>query len=65
MNDLKENALAVLIVLLFTFWYLYTGYLLVDYLNAGIAVLGIGAGILGIIIVAVLKTMHMMRKQKY
>ena len=31
MNDLKERALIILIILLFSFWYVFTGYLLLDY----------------------------------
>lgn len=65
MKAFKENTLAVMVILLFTIWYLYTGYLLVDYLNAGFLIPCIGAGVLSIIIIAVLRTMHVMRKQKY
>ncbi len=35
MNDLKERALIILIILLFSFWYVFTGYLLLDYFRIG------------------------------
>lgn len=58
MNDFKENVLAVLVILLFTFWYLFTGYLLVDYLQLSLIIICIGLGLLLVIIVTVLKTMR-------
>ena len=65
MHDFKENLLAILVILMFTFWYLYTGYLLVDYLQLGFVFLMIGSGELLIIILAVLRTMHIMKKREY
>lgn len=65
MNDIKENVLAILIILLFSFWYIFTGYLLVDYLNLSFIVIGIGLGVLLVIIVTVLKTMRQMKRREY
>lgn len=65
MNDLKESVLAILVILLFTFWYLFTGYLLVDYLKLNFIVICFGLGVLLVIIVAVLKTMRQMKRREY
>ena len=65
MNDLKESILAVLVILLFTFWYLFTGYLLVDYLKLNFIVICFGLGVLLVIIIAVLKTMRQMKRREY
>lgn len=65
MNDFKESVLAVLVILLFTFWYLFTGYLLVDYLQLSLVIICIGLGLLLVIIVTVLKTMRQMKRREY
>lgn len=65
MNDIKENVLAILVILLFTFWYLFTGYLLVDYLKVSFVVIAIGLAVLCVIIIAVLKTMRQMKRREY
>ena len=35
MKDLKEKVLIIALILLFSFWYLYTGYLVFDYFTIG------------------------------
>ncbi|WP_416324696.1 hypothetical protein [[Eubacterium] hominis] len=65
MNDIKENVLAILVILLFTFWYIFTGYLLVDYLKVSFVVIAIGLAVLCVIIIAVLKTMRQMKRREY
>lgn len=65
MNDFKESVLAILVILLFTFWYLFTGYLLVDYLKLSFIVICIGLGVLLVIVITVLKTMHQMKRREY
>ena len=61
MNDLKERALIILIILLFSFWYVFTGYLLLDYFRIGWPIYIVGALLLGIIIIAVLQTVKRMK----
>ena len=55
MNDLKERALIILIILLFSFWYVFTGYLLLDYFRIGWP----------IYIVGVLQTVKRMKNGEY
>lgn len=61
MEDLKEKILIVLVVILFAFWYVFTGYLLVDYFKIGWPIYLTGAIILLIIIVVVLQTVKRMK----
>lgn len=65
MNDLKERALIILIILLFSFWYVFTGYLLLDYFGIGWPIYIVGALLLGIIIIAVLQTVKRMKNGEY
>ena len=62
MNDLKERALIILIILLFSFWYVY---LLLDYFRIGWPIYIVGALLLGIIIIAVLQTVKRMKNGEY
>ena len=39
MKDLKEKVLIIALILLFSFWYLYTGYLVFDYFTNRMAIL--------------------------
>ena len=65
MNGLKERALIILIILLFSFWYVFTGYLLLDYFIIGWPIYIVGALLLGIIIIAVLQTVKRMKNGEY
>ena len=65
MNGLKERALIILIILLFSFWYVFTGYLLLDYFRIGWPICIVGALLLGIIIIAVLQTVKRMKNGEY
>lgn len=65
MDDLKEKILIILIIILFAFWYVFTGYLLIDYFKIGWPICIVGAIILIIIIVAVLQTVKKMKDGEY
>ena len=65
MNGLKERALIILIILLFSFWYVFTGYLLLDYFRIAWPIYIVGALLLGIIIIAVLQTVKRMKNGEY
>ncbi len=65
MNDIKEKILVVLIILLFSFWYIFTGYLLLDYFKVGWPIYLLGGVILAVIIVSVLCTIKRMKDGEY
>ncbi len=65
MNDIKEKVLVVLIILLFSFWYIFTGYLLLDYFKVGWPIYLTGGVILIVIIVCVLQTIKRMKNGEY
>lgn len=57
----KERILIILIILLFSFWYIFTGYLLLDYFAVAWYIYLLAALILGVIILAVLQTVKHMK----
>lgn len=61
MEDFKEKVFIILVILLFAFWYIFTGYLLIDFFEIGWPIYIAGAVILGIIIIAVLQTVKHMK----
>ena len=61
MVNWKERILIVLIILLFSFWYVFTGYLLLDYFAVGCFVYLLAAMVLVVIIMAVLQTVKSMK----
>lgn len=65
MDDLKEKILIILIIILFAFWYVFTGYLLIDYFEIGWPIYVAGAVILAIITIAVLQTVKKMKDGEY
>lgn len=65
MDDFKEKVFIILVILLFAFWYVFTGYLLIDYFKIGWPIYIAGAVILGIIILAVLQTVKHMKNGGY
>ena len=65
MKDLKEKVLIIALILLFSFWYLYTGYLVLDYFTIGWPFYLIGILILLIIIAACLHTVKRMKNGEY
>lgn len=65
MKDIKEKILITLIVILFSFWYVFTGYLLVDYVAIGWPIYVIGILILLVLIVIVLHTVKRMKNGEY
>lgn len=65
MDDLKEKVLIILVILLFSFWYIFTGYLLSDYFEIGWPIYLGGVIILAIIILAVLQTVKQMKNGEY
>lgn len=65
MSDIKEKVLIILVILLFSFWYIFTGYLLLDYFKVGWPIYLVGGVILVIIIVSVLQTIKRMKNGEY
>ena len=65
MKDLKEKVLIIALILLFSFWYLYTGYLVFDYFTIGWPLYLIGILILLVIIAACLHTVKRMKNGEY
>lgn len=61
MEEVKEKILIILVIILFAFWYVFTGYLLVDYFKIGWPIYLMGAFILCIIIYVVLQTVKKMK----
>lgn len=65
MKDLQEKVLIIGLILLFSFWYVFTGYLIFDYFAVGWPIYLIGTMVLLIVIVACLHTVKRMKNGEY